>query len=118
MLPLWCLIRSSPQETSVENKANKKKTMKPFSTVLLLCGAAATLGSAMPQRGIFGGIRALLDGGLSRGVRQQSGGGGSVSAGSGACRASGTNHKFGGRGYLVSWRLGCTEFTQVCIGLD
>jgi hypothetical protein len=93
--------------------------MKPFSTVLLLCGAAATLGSAMPQRGIFGGIRALLDGGLSRGVRQQSGGGGgSVSAGSGACRASGTNHKFGGRGYLVSWRLGCTEFTQVCIGLD
>jgi len=87
--------------------------MKPFSTVLLLCGAAL-LASALPQRGIFGGLRALLDGGQSRLVRQQSvGGGGVATSVSGACKSSGTNHKFGGKGYLVSWRLGCTEFTQV-----
>jgi hypothetical protein len=72
---------------------------------LVLCGLAA-LASANPQGGFFGGLGGLFN--RFQG-RPQGGGGG----GGGGCRPSGPNHNFGGRNYLVSWRLGCTQFSQV-----
>jgi hypothetical protein len=74
---------------------------------LVLCGLAA-LASANPQGGFFGGLGGLFN--RFQG-RPQGGGGG----GGGGCRPSGPNHNFGGRNYLVSWRLGCTQFSQVKI---
>jgi hypothetical protein len=79
--------------------------MKQFSKVVLLCGLAV-LTAGKPQGGLLSGLRSLLGGGPLRGGRAQG-------AAGGACRASGPNHNFGGKGYLVSWRLGCTQFTQV-----
>jgi len=70
---------------------------------LVLCGLAA-LASANPQGGFFGGLGGLFN--RFQGRPQGGGGGG------GGCRPSGPNHNFGGRNYLVSWRLGCTQFSQ------
>ena len=74
---------------------------------LVLCGLAA-LASANPQGGFFGGLGGLFN--RFQGRPQGGGGGG------GGCRPSGPNHNFGGRNYLVSWRLGCTQFSQVRSG--
>jgi len=92
--------------------------MKSFvATAFLLCGLFALSTVGKPQGGLLGGLRSLLGGGPIRGGRAQgnnaAAGGSSGGGGGGACRASGTNHNFGGKGYLVSWRLGCTQFTQV-----
>ena len=86
--------------------------MKSFSAVLVL-SSLAVLAGGQPQ-GILGGLRNLLGGGPIRGGRAQSNAAAAADGGTGgACKASGPNHNFGGKGYLVSWRLGCTHFTQV-----
>jgi len=82
--------------------------MRSCSIVLLLSGFAI-MTTGEPQ-GLLGGLRSLL-GGPNRGGRAQANAA-SGGASGGACRASGPNHNFGGKGYLVSWRLGCTHFTQ------
>jgi hypothetical protein len=79
--------------------------MRWLSTSLVVCGGLL-IASGEPQGGFFGGLGNLLGG--FRGPPRFGGGGGG-----GGCRASGPNHNFGGRNYLVSWRLGCTQFTQV-----
>jgi len=72
-----------------------------LAVILLVFGLA--IASASPQ-GFFGGFRNLFGGGRGRPRGNRGGGGG--------CRGNGPNHSFGGRDYLVSWRLGCTSFTS------
>ena len=67
----------------------------------MVCSTA--LVSAQPQ-GFFGGFRNFFGGGGPQAPRGGRGGGG--------CGASGPNHNFEGRSYLVSWRAGCTSFTH------
>ena len=66
-----------------------------------------TLSSALPQ---FGFLRNIFGGGRNRpqnnGPRPSGGGGGRCGGG------NQPNHQFQGQGYLVSWRLGCSSFTQ------
>jgi len=73
-----------------------------LAVILLASGLA--IASASPQGGFFGGLRNFFGGGRGRPRGNRGGGGG--------CRANGPNHRFGGRDYLVSWRLGCTSFTS------
>lgn len=75
-----------------------------ISGLLLLAGLAVV--SASPQ-GFFGGLRNLFRGGRQQG-RGAGGGGGGRGRGS-SCNISGPNYR--GR-YLVSWKGGCTKFTQ------
>ena len=83
-----------------------------LSIVLLLAGLS--LAAASPQ-GFGGFVRNLLGGGRNRpqnngnrGNRGNRGNGGGGRCGGG----NRPNHSFNGRDYLVSWRLGCTSFTQ------
>jgi len=70
---------------------------------IFLSGIA--LAVAEPQFGFLGN---LFGGRGNRGRRPQGGNGG----GGGRCGGGNRpNHSFGGRDYLVSWRLGCTSFT-------
>jgi len=76
--------------------------------LLSLFGLSAC--SASPQ---FGFLSGLFGGNRNRG--RPSGGGGRPSGGGGGGRCGGgnqPNHQFQGQGYLVSWKLGCTSFTQ------
>lgn len=69
--------------------------------------AVAVTGS--PQRGgFFGGLRNIFRGGRGGGNAVRGG----RAQGGGRCGSSAPNHRFGGRDYLVSWRVGCTSFTQ------
>jgi len=75
-----------------------------LSGVFLVIALAAAV-SGLPQGGFFSGLRNIFRGG-NRGQR------GGRAQGSGRCGRSQPNHRFGGRDYLVSWRVGCTSFTQ------
>ena len=63
-----------------------------------------------PQFGFLGNFI----GGILGNRGQPSSGGSASSGGSGAGCGGGhrPNHQFGGQNFLVSWRLGCTGFTQ------
>merc|ERR1712127_563703 len=63
----------------------------------------------------MGGFLGNFFGGGNRGNRGNSGGGRRPSGGGGGGNCGGghrPNHNFGGQQFLVSWRLGCTSFTQ------
>ena len=79
--------------------------MQLTSAAFVLVGGLMV--AAEPQGGFFG------LGNIFNGLRGPPRFGGGGSGGGGSCRPSGANHTFGGRNYLVSWRLGCTQFTQV-----
>lgn len=78
--------------------------MQLTSAAFVLVGGLMV--AAEPQGGFFG------LGNIFNGLRGPPRFGGGGSGGGGSCRPSGANHNFGGRNYLVSWRLGCTQFTQ------
>ena len=78
---------------------------------LILSLVSLTIVSAAPQ---FGFLGQLFGGGRNRGRGRQnnrpSGGNG---GGGGRCGGGNQpNHQFQGQGYLISWRLGCSSFTQ------
>jgi len=73
--------------------------------LLLLAGLAVV--SASPQ-GLFGGLRNLFGRG-GRNAQGNRGGGNNRGRGGSGCNLNRPNYK--GR-YLVSWRGGCTSFTQ------
>ena len=75
---------------------------------LYLVGLA--LGSPAPQfGGFFQGIANVFRGRGGRNIGgSRPGGGGGRGCGGGHA----PNHQFGGQNFLVSWRLGCTSFTQ------
>jgi len=82
-----------------------------LAILLLLAGLG--LAAASPQFGGF--FQNLLRGGRQQGGRGNNGNRGNRGNGNGGGRCSGgnrPNHQFNGRDYLVSWRLGCTSFTQ------
>merc|ERR1712223_2384580 len=79
--------------------------------ILVLSLVSMTVVSASPQ---FGFLGQLFGGGCNRGRGRQNnrpnGGGG---GGGGRCGGGNQpNHQFQGQGYLISWRLGCSSFTQ------
>jgi len=78
-------------------------------TIALILTGSITV-SASPQ---FGFLTNFFGGG-NRGRRpQNSFGGGGNSFGGGRCGGGNSpNHNFGGQDFLVSWRLGCTSFTE------
>jgi len=78
-----------------------------LSLALLMLGL--TLAQASPQFGGF--LDNIFRGGRNRGNRggrQNNGGGG----GGGCSGRHRPNHRFGGQDFLISWRVGCTSFTQ------
>merc|ERR1711874_844905 len=91
----------------LSRRPNKQNFKMKISLVLSLLGLSAC--SASPQ---FGFLGQLFGGGRNRGRQNNrnrpSGGGGGGRCGGG----NQPNHQFQGQGYLVSWRLGCSSFTQ------
>ena len=77
--------------------------MKLFLVLCLL-----SLSAASPQFGFLGNLFNGFRGNRGGGRRPASGGGGGGNCGGGHR----PNHQFGGQNFLVSWRLGCTGFTQ------
>jgi len=82
-----------------------------ISLIFSVLGLSAC--SAAPQFGFLG----QLFGGRNRGRgnRQQNNrpsGGGGGGGGGGCGGGNQPNHQFQGQGYLVSWKLGCSSFTQ------
>jgi len=74
----------------------------------LLYFLCLSLCSASPQ---FGFLRGLFGGGRGGGRPQSNRP--SVGGGGGRCGGGNrANHQFQGRNYLISWRLGCSSFTQ------
>merc|ERR1712029_358852 len=74
-----------------------------------------TLGCSMPQFGFLGNIFGGFLGNRGQPTGQTAPAFGSSSAGAGGGRCGGgnsPNFQFQGRNYLLSWRLGCTDFTQ------
>merc|ERR1712001_169883 len=67
-----------------------------------------SLTSASPQFGFLGNLFNGFRGNRGGGRRPASGGGGGGNCGGGHR----PNHQFGGQNFLVSWRLGCSGFTQ------
>merc|ERR1712224_195028 len=66
--------------------------------------------SASPQ---FGFLGQLFGGGRNRGRGRQNNNNRPSGGGGGRCGGGNQpNHQFQGQGYLVSWRLGCSSFTQ------
>ena len=65
---------------------------------------------ASPQFNIFNGIRNIFRGGRNLGGGRPSGN--SIRGGGGCGGGHAPNHNFGGQNFLISWRLGCTQFTQ------
>ena len=72
--------------------------------VFFLCFSAC---SASPQFGFLNGLFGGRNRGRPQSNRAPSGGGGGRCGG-----GNRANHQFGGRNYLISWRLGCSSFTQ------
>ena len=64
--------------------------------------------SASPQFGFLNGLFGGGNRGRPQSNRPASGGGGGGGCGGG----NRANHQFQGRNYLISWRLGCSSFTQ------
>merc|ERR1711874_373778 len=91
----------------LSRRPNKQNFKMKISLVLSLLGLSVC--SASPQ---FGFLGQLFGGGRNRGRQNNrnrpSGGGGGGRCGGG----NQPNHQFQGQGYLVSWRLGCSSFTQ------
>ena len=77
--------------------------MKVFVALCLL-----SLTSASPQFGFLGNLFNGFRGNRGGGRRPASGGGGGGNCGGGHR----PNHQFGGQNFLVSWRIGCNDFTQ------
>ena len=74
-----------------------------------------SLGCSMPQFGFLGNIFGGFLGNRGQPTGQTAPAFGSSSAGAGGGRCGGgnsPNFQFQGRNYLLSWRLGCTDFTQ------
>ena len=80
-----------------------------ISVCIIILGLSAC--SASPQfgflSGFFGGGNRGNRGRQQNNVRRPSGGGGGRCGG-----VNQANHQFQGQSYLISWRLGCTSFTQ------
>merc|ERR1712038_841536 len=93
------LVRCRPNLLEPETYS---QTMKLYVTLCLV-----SLTSAIPQFGFLNNIFNGFRGNRGGGRRPASGGGG------GGCGGGHRpNHQFGGQNFLVSWRLGCTSFTQ------
>merc|ERR1739838_280610 len=97
----------------------KENTTENFFIGMKICLVLIVIlsfGSASPQFGFLGDlVGGLLGTGNSNNRpsnnngRRPNGGGG----GSGGCRGGHQpNHRFGGKDYLISWRYGCSTFTQ------
>merc|ERR1719312_2228753 len=90
------------------NKENFK-----MKITLILSLVSFTIVSASPQ---FGFLGQLFGGGRNRGRgrgRQNNRPSGGNGGGGGRCGGGNQpNHQFQGQGYLISWRLGCSSFTQ------
>ena len=78
-----------------------------------------SLGSSSPQFGFIGDIIGALFGSgnsdnrpSNNGGRRPTGGTSPSSGGGGCGGGNRPNHSFGGKDYLISWRLGCKSFSQ------
>ena len=80
-------------------------------TTFLVC-TLVTYGTAMPQFGFLGNFFGGFLG--NRGPTSQAAPAfGSSQAQGGRCGAGNSpNFQFGGQNYLLSWRIGCSDFTQ------
>ena len=80
-----------------------------MGVTLLVLVSVAGLTAGAPQFGFLSDFFSLFN------FRRPGGDDDSRSpAGPGGCGAPGNkpNHRFGGKDYLVSWRIGCTSFFQ------
>jgi len=74
--------------------------------IILFVMAGFSLTAASPQFGFLNDIFGRPSGNRQQGGRQRAPSGGRCSGG------QRPNHRFGGQDFLISWRLGCTAFSE------
>merc|ERR1712076_303593 len=92
--------------TDQQQQQQQQQQLSSMKFYVALC--LVTLTSASPQFGFLGNLFNGFRGNRGGGRRPASGGGGGGNCGGGHR----PNHQFGGQNFLVSWRLGCSGFTQ------
>merc|ERR1711875_60290 len=92
----------------LSRRPNKENFKMKITLVLSLM--SLTFVSTSPQ---FGFLGQLFGGGRNRGRGRQNNNNRPSGGGGGRCGGGNQpNHQFQGQGYLISWRLGCSSFTQ------